>query len=153
MAEEASREFRLKKQMKQKNYLLDEIKRNDLMSEKYKKTRKYLSYVEHLLSLVSKITGCVSISPFASLVSVPAGIASSAVEIKICAITAGTKVYQSVIKKRKRNYDKIVLLGNDKVNTLEVVISKALIDSYISHEGVVSVDNVLREYNETKDFV
>ena len=38
MAEEASLEFRLRKIDETKNYLLDDIKRNDLMSEKYKKT-------------------------------------------------------------------------------------------------------------------
>ena len=44
------------------------------MSETYKKTYKYLNYVEHLLILVSTVTGCVSISAFASLVCVPVGI-------------------------------------------------------------------------------
>ena len=34
------------------------------MSEKYKKTCKYLNYIENLLTLVSKVTGCVSISAF-----------------------------------------------------------------------------------------
>ena len=38
------------------------------MSEKYKKTRKYLDCVEHLLILASTITSCVSISAFGSLV-------------------------------------------------------------------------------------
>ena len=38
MVEEASLEFRLKKNNKTKNYLLDKIKHNDLMNEKYKKT-------------------------------------------------------------------------------------------------------------------
>ena len=56
------------------------------MSEKYKKTCKYLNYVEHLFILVSTVTGCVSISAFASLVCVPVGITSSAVGIKNCAI-------------------------------------------------------------------
>ena len=37
-----------------------------------------------------------------------------------------------------------MLLGSDKLNTTEVVISKALIDSYISHDKFVSVNNVLR---------
>ena len=36
------------------------------------------------------------------------------------------------------------------LNTIEVLISKALIDSYISHDEFVSVNNVLREYNEIK---
>ena len=34
---------------------IKEIKYNDLMSEKYKKTHKYLNYVERLLILVSKL--------------------------------------------------------------------------------------------------
>ena len=53
MGEEVSLEFRLRKIDDTRNYLLDEIKYNDLMSEKYKKTYKYLNYVEHLLILVS----------------------------------------------------------------------------------------------------
>ena len=38
MAEEASLEFRLTKIDEKRNYLLEEIKNSDLMSEKYKKT-------------------------------------------------------------------------------------------------------------------
>ena len=49
------------------------------MSENYKNSCKYLNYVEHVLILVSTVTGCVSISAFATLVCVPVGITSSAV--------------------------------------------------------------------------
>ena len=101
MAEEAILDFRLRKIDETRNYLLDEINHNALMSEKYKKTRKHLNYVEHLLILVSTVTDCVSISAFASLVCVPVGIASSAVGKKICAITTGIKNYKSIIKKKK----------------------------------------------------
>ena len=81
------------------------------MSEKYKMIWKYLNYVEHLLVLVSTVTGCVSISAFASLVCIPVGITSSAVELKICAVTAGIKKYKSIIKKIKNKHDEIVSLG------------------------------------------
>ena len=57
MVEDASLEFRLRKINETRNYLLDEIKHNNLMSEKDKKTYKYLNYVEHLLILVSAVTG------------------------------------------------------------------------------------------------
>ena len=70
------------------------------MSEKCRKTCKYLSYAEHSLILASTVTGCVSISAFASLACVPVGITSPAVGIKICAITAGIKKYKSIIKKK-----------------------------------------------------
>ena len=45
------------------------------------------------------------------------------------------------------------MLGKDKLNTIEVLISKPLIDLYISHDKFVSVNNALREYNETKNSV
>ena len=54
------------------------------MNEKYKKTCNYLNYVEHLLTLVSTVTGCVSIFAFTSLAAISVGITSSAVGIKIC---------------------------------------------------------------------
>ena len=44
-----------------------------------------------------------------------------------------------------------MLLGKDKLNTTEILISKALIDSYISHDQFTSINNVLREYNEMKE--
>ena len=93
-------DFRLKKLDETRNYLLEE---KALMSEKYKKTCKYLNYFEHLLILVSTVTGCVAISAFASLVGVLVGIRSSAVGIKICAITAGIKKYKSIKKKRRNS--------------------------------------------------
>ena len=40
-----------------------------------------------------------------------------------------------------------------KLDTTEVLIEvlKSLVDSYISHDEFVSVNNVLREYNEMKE--
>ena len=43
------------------------------------------------------------------------------------------------------------MLGKGKLNTIEVLISKSLIDSSISHDEFVSLNNVLREYNEMKE--
>ena len=44
------------------------------MSEKYKRTCKYLNHVENLLILVPTIAGCVSISVFTSVVNINVGI-------------------------------------------------------------------------------
>ena len=68
------------------------------------------------------------------------GITSFAVGIKLCAITARTKTYKSIkIKKKEKRHDKIGFWGKDKLNTIEVLISKALIDLCISHDDIVSV--------------
>ena len=60
------------------------------------------------------------------------------------------KKYKPIAKKKKKEHDTITFLGKDTLNTIEVLISKALINSYISHDKFVSVNHVLREYNEVK---
>ena len=48
------------------------------MSEKHKNVCRVLNYFEHFLAFVSAVSGCVSVSAFASLVGVFGSIASSA---------------------------------------------------------------------------
>ena len=80
----------------------------------------------------------------------PNGIKSSATTIKTCAKTADIKKCKSTIKKKKKSHDKIVLIAEGKLDTIEALISKVLIVSYINHDEFFSINNVLREYNETK---
>ena len=47
------------------------------MSKKHKKVCRVLNYIDHLLFVIFVINGCVSVSAFASLVSIPIGIAFS----------------------------------------------------------------------------
>ena len=43
------------------------------------------------------------------------------------------------------------MLAKSKLNTIEVLISKALIDSVVSHDEFILINNVLKEYNEMKE--
>ena len=61
------------------------------------------------------------------------------------AITARIIKYKSIIRKKKQKYGKIVLLEKSKLNSVEVLISKELISSNISHDDFAFVNNVLRE--------
>ena len=90
-------EFRLKKIDEIRNYLIEEISQNKLMSKKYKKVCRVSNYIDHLLVVTSTITGCISIFAFASLIGISIGITSSAIGLKICVITAGIKKYKSII--------------------------------------------------------
>ena len=62
------------------------------------------------LNLASAVTGCISISAFAFLLGILIEITSSAIGIKICAITAAIKMYKSIINKKKKKHEKVVLL-------------------------------------------
>ena len=89
--------------MKQKNYFIEEINQNELMSKKYKKVCRVLNYIEHLLILVSTVTGCVSIFTFTFLIGISVGM--TVIGLKIGTITVGIKKYKSIIKKTKKKHD------------------------------------------------
>ena len=94
VAENISQLFRLKHLDEIRNYFLEEKKQNELMSRNHKKVCTTLNYIEHFLVLASKITACISISAFASLIGFHTGITSSGIGLKICAIAAGIKKFK-----------------------------------------------------------
>ena len=77
--ENMNQQFRLEKIEEIRNYLVEEINQNELMSQKHKKVCRILNDIEHSLIAISTITGCVSLSAFASLVGILIGIASSTI--------------------------------------------------------------------------
>ena len=125
--------------------LLEQIKHNDFMSKKHKKTCRYLNYFEYLLILTSAVTGCVSISSgFILLIDIPVGIKNSAVQLKICVITSGIKKYQSVIKKNSKKNDKTLLLGKAKLNTNKFL-------KFLIMTNLFQLENMLGEHNKLKE--
>ena len=60
-------------------------------------------------------------------------------------------IYKSIIKKKKKKHDKIVLSAQTKSNSIEVLISKSLISSYISPDELVLVNNMLKEHDNRKE--
>ena len=118
--ENISQKFRLKNIDETRNYFPEEIEQNNLMSRKNKMVCTTLNYIEHFLISAFKITGCISISAFASLLGISIGIRSSAIGLKNCVITTGIKKCKSIIKKKKKKHDEIVLLAKSKLNNIEV---------------------------------
>ena len=65
MVEENIRqEFRLKNIDKTRNYLIEEINRNELMRKKHKTVCTTLNYIEHFLILAASRIGYVPMLPF-----------------------------------------------------------------------------------------
>ena len=129
-----------------KNYLIEEINRNELMSKKHWKICRVLNYIGHLLIVISTIAGYISISAFASLVGIPVRITISPTWLQICVITAGIEKCKSINNKNKTKHDKIVLLAKSNLTSIKVLISKVLIDSNINHDEFVLINNILKEF-------
>ena len=99
--------------------------------------------------LISTVTGSVSISAFASLVGIPIEITSSAIRLKIFVVTAGIKKHKSIIRKKK--HAKLLSLAKFSLNSVEVLISEALIDSFNSHGEFVLINNILKQFDVMKE--
>ena len=66
-------------------------------------------------------------------------------------MTAAVKKYKSMIEKKKKKDDKMVLLSKTKLNTVEVLTFKDFIDWCISLDAFVQINNVLKTYDKMKE--
>ena len=66
-------------------------------------------------------------------------------------ITAGIKKCKSISIKKNEKHDLILLLAKTKLNIIEVLIFKDLLESNLNCDEFVSVNNVLQEHNEMKE--
>ena len=66
-------------------------------------------------------------------------------------MAAGINIYKLIIKKKKNKHEKVVLLAKSKFNRIEVLISKALVDSVISDDEFFLINNILIEYSKMKE--
>ena len=62
--------MRIKNKDETKNYFIEEINGNELISKEYKKSCTTLNCIEHFLILAFTITRCVSISTFAFVIGI-----------------------------------------------------------------------------------
>ena len=58
------------------------------------------------------------------------------------------KKYKSIIEKKKKKHDKIVLLAKSKFNSIEVLISEAW---SISHDEFTLINKVMKVLYDTKE--
>ena len=81
----------------------------------------------------------------------PVGIASASF-IFIFSLTTGiVKKLLSITRNKKKKHDKILTLVKSKLNSIETIISQALIDMKISHEEFVTVLNERDKYEKMKE--
>ena len=134
----------MKKTKEINNYFVKEIGQNELLSNKNKKVYMILNYIEHFLTLVFAVTICISISCFASLIDISKGIMSSIIGLNICAIIARIKTYKSIIKKKEKKHDEVVLLAKTNLDCIKD-LSRSLTGSCIERNYFYLID-LLRKY-------
>ena len=97
--------------------------------------------------------GGVSICSFRSVVGAPAGIANASFTLSFSLTTGIIKKLLSMTRNKKKKHDKILILAKSKLNSIETLVSQALIDMEISHEEFIAIFKEKDKYEKMKENV
>ena len=127
-----------------------------LTKEKHavKELSKYVTafdYIEKLLIVLIATSGGVSICSFTSVVGAPVRIASVSFTLMLSLTNGIIKKLLSTTRNKKKKHDKIFMLAKSKLNSIETLISQALIDIEISHEEFVTILMENDKYEKMKE--
>ena len=88
-----------------------------------------------------------------SVVGAPVGIASASFTLIVSLTTLIIKKLLRITRNKKKKHDKILMLAKLKLNSIETLVSQALIDMEISHEEFVTILNEREKYEKMKENV
>ena len=127
--------FRLDEISKIENYFIEEINQRKSCSKKLSKYVAVFDYIDQALIVLSATSGGVSIISFTSIIGAPVGIVSASFTLIFSLTTRIVKKLLRTTRNKKKKHDKIFILAKSKLSSIETLISQALIDMKISHEG------------------
>ena len=126
--------FRLSEIIGIENYFHQEINQRKLCSKKLSKYVTAFDYIDKILIVLSATSSGVSIISFTSIVGSPVGIASASFTLIFSLTTGIIKKLLSITRNKKKKHDKILMLAKSKLDSIETLVSQALIDMEIIHE-------------------
>ena len=103
------------------------------------------------LIVLSATTGGVSIISFTSIIGAQVGIASASFTLFFSLTIGIVKKLLNIKRKKKKKHDKILMLAEGKLNSIDTLISQALIDTDISHEEFITISKEKDRYEMMKD--
>ena len=126
------------------------MKKKDII----KKLNKYIvgfDYLDKIFIALSASFSTLRIASYATVIGLPVGIAGSSLTSIFTVSTGINKSLLKVTKKRKKKHNKIIALAKSKLNTIDTLLSSALIDSKISHKEFTNIITEKNIYENIKE--
>ena len=143
--------IRLNKITEIENYFHEGISQRKSCSKKLSRYVTAFDFIDKFLIVLSATTGGVSICSFTSVVGAPVGIASESFTLIFYLTTGIVKKLIMITKNEKKKHNEILMLDKSKLNSIETLISQALIDIEIIHEEFIAVFKEKDKYEKLKD--
>ena len=109
--------------------------------------------MDKILIVLNETTGGICIISHTSVVGAPVGIASAGFTVVFSLATRITKTLLKTTRNKKKKHDKILMLANSKLNSIESLASQGLIDMEISHEEFTTILKEKDKYEKMKENV
>ena len=109
--------------------------------------------MDKILIVLSTTSSRVCIISSASVVEAPVGIASARFTSIFPLTTGIIKKLLSITRNKNKKHDKILMLAKSKLNSIETLVSQALIDMEISHEEFNAIIREKQKYERMKENV
>ena len=109
--------------------------------------------IEKIFIVLSATTRGFCIISHATVVCAPVGIASAGFTIVFSLATGIIKKILKTTRNKKKKHNKIIMLAKSKLNSIEILVSKALIDMEISHEEYIAILKEKDKYEMMKENV
>ena len=139
--------FRLNKITKIENYFNQEINERKTCSKKLSKYVAAFDYIDKVLMVLSAKCGGVCIIFSVSVVGASARIAAASFTLFFSPTIGIIKMLLSITRNKNKKHDKIIMLAKSKLNSIETLVSQALIDTEISNEKFITI---MKEKQNTK---
>ena len=95
----------------------------------------------------------ICIISFTSVIGVPAGLASASFTLIFSLTTGIIKKLLEKTRNKKKKHNKILMLAKSKLNSIETLMSQALIDLDINHEEFKAIVNEEEKYEQMEDSI
>ena len=146
-------EFRLDEISKIENYFQEEINQRKSCSKKLSKCVAAFDYIDKVLTVLSATSDGVSMISFTSVFGAPVGKVSTSFTLIFSSTTAIVKKLLSITRNKKKKHGKILMLVKRKLNSIETLISQALVDMEKSHEEFDTIMQEKDKYEKMKENV
>ena len=105
------------------------------------------------LIFLSATSGGISIISLTNFIGIPAGVISASLTLVFSLTTGMIKKLLKETRKKKKKHSKIIMFAKSKLNSIETLMSQALIDFEISHEVFKTIENKKEKYYQMKESI
>ena len=134
-----------------KDYLEQEMKYQQLLTSKLSKYLTGFDYADKILTVFLTVFSGANIFAQVKEEKQLLGLISSIFSLLFCLCSGVAKKLQQETKTRKKKHNKLFYLAKNKLDCVEMLVSKSVMDETIDHNEFLSIMKEKKDYDNQKN--